>query len=482
MRKFFQWGLVVIVAVALMGVVVQQMLTASTGRARDVSVVALKEKLARLSAEPGAVGTAAALIPPPEIEHAENSRSDEFEPDAGIDALRAQWLMLFEKISELIDACEISKETWRSATMRALDREKPELSEEEREEVLEFQACLAPFKKDFLALRDQHEDLGALFNLEYTRNHRVVLEGLWRCTWLLRNDLWIGAALADYPGTVDTFTSLVYLMKYDDSSLIPFWRVGETTSWILLRPAIERGAVDDARWDRLLGLLEAHRDQAFFFGQVQRQTSDMLYGFEHWKTVYRDLKFSEEPVTFLRTWAYPRITPALFNHDFDRFNRAMNELLEFARVPYFEAKPALEQFCEDFDVEPRLEEIKFTRSNPGWYYVLYLSREGLEANARRQASADLIRMAILLERHRRDTGAYPESLDVLAAQLGGRVPLNPLMGDPYVYTREEDSFQLGYSHEQIPSLVEEFGLDPTAVIYWHDPLDFGLQEDDASEE
>jgi hypothetical protein len=68
----------------------------------------------------------------------------------------------------------------------------------------------------------------------------------------------------------------------------------------------------------------------------------------------------------------------------------------------------------------------------------FRKRAGLEAEI------DLARMAILLERHRRASGGYPETLEAIVPGLGGQMPLNPFLGEPYHYGRVGDSFRLWY--------------------------------------
>ena len=479
MRKFLQWSLAAGVALVLLGTVVMQMLAGTTGRAREASVAALKEKLARLEAERAVADPAANPVPAPAGAQAETGAVEDSGPADGDDALRARWLALFDRMDALGDQCSVSPETWRASTGRLLDQHGGALREREREELTQYQACLAPVMQELLELRDNCEDLDRIFSIQFLSEDRRFLEKLWQCQERVRIHLWLDAALGDHEGVFESFSTLVYMMKVSFGGAIPRWGVDGTWNWILLKPAIESHAIDDAKWDRLLGILEAHRNQSFFYGQVGRHTEMLLLAFENWKDSPPSFKFSDAPVTYIRTWAYPRITPALFNHDMDRFSRAMNELLDLARIPYFEAKPALDRFCEDYDVESSMDELKLMRSNSGWVLVLSVSREGLEAVARQQTSMDLIRFAILLERYRRESGAYPESLDSLAEMLGGSVPLNPLMGEPYIYAPEEKTYRLGYSHEQNPYLVEEFGLNPTAVTYWHNPLGYGLGEGEA---
>jgi hypothetical protein len=392
------------------------------------------------------------------------------------DTLRKRWIALFDKMKEVNDACRGSKEVWQLATGSVVEPESPALDGEVRQALLEYQTCVGPTMDELRALRDVEPGLDALFDLNDLFQRANSREGASRLNWEVRRSFWLNAALGDDVGVLDAFNSLSYLATYEFAGFRYFdWSVGEVTNWLLLKPTIEDGSVDEQQWNRLNEILDVGRSQQHFLKCVRRDTAWIVASFETWADDLPSFKFSEAPVTYVRSWAYPRITPALFNHDFDRFNRAMDRLLDLAERPYFEVKDDLARFCEDFDVEPDIDSLKFTHGNPGWYYVLNLSRHEFEQNARNQASIDVIRFAILLEKHKRESGNYPESLDVFADALGGSLPVNPLMGDAYVYERTEDSFQLGFRQETVAELVA-LGVDPVTVTWWHDPLGLGTEE------
>ncbi len=467
MRKFLQWSLVTLVAITLMAVVVGQLLATTTGRAREASVAVLKDKLARLEAEhrgpevDQASPTAGALV----------ANVDDARERVEADALRARWISVLDKMQKLNEICRFSEEVWQTATRSIIDPEAPALGEESREELLTYQTCMAPGLDEMQTLRDLEPNLGALLDIDALKNDMYAYEGLWLLDAELEKMFWIDAALGDVAGVVDAFTSRYYLATYAFSGLNYYLSIGRTLEWHILKPAIENRVVDDVRWNRLREVLEIRRSQQHFLEQVRRDTASILEGFETWGEGPPSFSFSEAPVNYLRTWAYPRLTPALFNHDFDRFNRAMERLLDLAAKPYYEVKDDLAQFCEDFDVEPEINALKFTRTNMGWIYILGLSRHEFEQNARVQTSIDIIRFAILLEKHKRDSGSYPESLEIFAEALGGSLPVNPLMGDDYVYERTEDSFKLGFRQETVAELVA-LGVDPVTVTWWHDPLGY----------
>lgn len=472
MMKFLQWSLVTIFAIVLIAAVVGQILATSTGRAREASVAVLKEKLARLEAERAA---AEPLAIPDVAAVAGNGPSD---ATVEADALRARWLALFDSMVEVDEACGNSEAIMDASTRQVIDPDAPVFDEKVREALLTYQTCIEPAMAELQVLRELKPGLGALVNIEDLQANGDTYDGIWGLCRILRISYWNDAALGDAAGVIDAFTSISYLAAYGVSGLYYYSRVGGPSgNSILLKPAIADPVVDDGRLDRLYEKLTIHRSVPLFPEEVRRNTEQIMEVFETWgDEPLSSYKFSEDPIGYARGWAYPRLTPALFNYDFDRFNRAMDRLLELAAKPYYEVKEDLDRFYEEFDVEPDVRSIKFTRTNPGWYYVLILSRHGFEQNAREQASLDVIRFAILLEKHKRDSGTYPESLEVFTEVMGGSLPVNPLMGDAYAYERTEDSFRLGFRQETDPELMTELGLEDTTVTWWHDPLGFEANE------
>lgn len=59
-----------------------------------------------------------------------------------------------------------------------------------------------------------------------------------------------------------------------------------------------------------------------------------------------------------------------------------------------------------------------------------------------QVNVDLAITAIVLERHRINTGGYPLSLNELPSQLRSQLPLDKMSGQPFRYQKEGDSFRL----------------------------------------
>jgi hypothetical protein len=63
-----------------------------------------------------------------------------------------------------------------------------------------------------------------------------------------------------------------------------------------------------------------------------------------------------------------------------------------------------------------------------------------EQTAKVNTQLDLFRLRLLLDLYKQEHGAYPKTLDPLADDLGGAIPVAPLTGNPYVYTPHEDYY------------------------------------------
>jgi hypothetical protein len=73
---------------------------------------------------------------------------------------------------------------------------------------------------------------------------------------------------------------------------------------------------------------------------------------------------------------------------------------------------------------------------------LFDKNASVDRFARAQASVDLARVGIALERYKLAHSAYPESLDVLAPQFIQKLPYDVIGGRPLKYRRTNDSFVL----------------------------------------
>ncbi|MBI5094555.1 MAG: hypothetical protein HZB26_19245 [Candidatus Hydrogenedentes bacterium] len=125
------------------------------------------------------------------------------------------------------------------------------------------------------------------------------------------------------------------------------------------------------------------------------------------------------------------------------FGEVMTKLLQLASLPYYEAKPRLEEIRAQFNI-PTPWELPIWKREPGWYAISTVVHERFGSRAYTEATIDLTRFAILLEKSRSQDGDYPAGLDALAPAFGGHLPVNPFDGMPYQYARTDDGYDLSY--------------------------------------
>ncbi len=125
---------------------------------------------------------------------------------------------------------------------------------------------------------------------------------------------------------------------------------------------------------------------------------------------------------------------AFLNSDRQQYAKFMNRIVRAAEQPYYEVQSELET------IETEIDDLSFlslyTRN-----LVPGLVR-AQEAQARAEAMIHLMRIGLSLELYYGGNGVYPDTLDALAAELGGEVPVDPFTGQPYVYVAEENAFLL----------------------------------------
>jgi hypothetical protein len=113
------------------------------------------------------------------------------------------------------------------------------------------------------------------------------------------------------------------------------------------------------------------------------------------------------------------------------YTERMNRAIDAARRPYHEVRTALAALAQPSWLDrvlpnetPRVPIGAFT------------------ARAHREALSHLIRQGLLVELYFGEHGAWPASLDDIAGDLGGNLPIDPFSGATYVYRPSDDGFQL----------------------------------------
>tara|TARA_R110001592_G_scaffold158398_2_gene389527 strand:- start:1500 stop:2897 length:1398 start_codon:yes stop_codon:yes gene_type:complete len=440
MRKFLQWALVATIAVLAIGVIAHSLFTTSTRRARDVSVGALREKLARLGAEEVTPGTPAHVATPTAPETPPSAPEDDATSE-----LQDRWRVAFSELQTRQEACLLSRALSAPLVVRVETTGGLTLSVAELAEVAAYRSCLGDVLDELLALCAASDDLYALY-ATFPVDDVPIFGNFLKVRSEVSRHFMAWASEQNHARAVEAYTAMLNLSHIRWFGA-PQVRVAPEIIWPIIRSALESGQVTDNQWQRLLVQLEAQRDPNNFFQSFKWDVEDILDDWEDFNgTLSQQIEITREPLSYLQNWSYYNITTPLFNHDLEVFSRAMDVLLDLAHRPYYEIEPELEQFYIDFDVEPSMDEQRFIRQNRSWANVLYYSRVGIPKEAQRQAEIDVVRAAILLDRWQREEGSYPETLHVLVDDGKDSFPISPIDGKPYLYEREADGYRLGYRH------------------------------------
>jgi hypothetical protein len=126
------------------------------------------------------------------------------------------------------------------------------------------------------------------------------------------------------------------------------------------------------------------------------------------------------------------------------------------------------------DVQPIPRDLG--RDSDSWFnqwYFRYTTADGFgqyqgapEWALNSQTTLDHMRLAAVLELHRRETGHYPDSLDAVSTRLPGGEPRDLATGEPYGYRRlPEGTFVLwGRGIDQVDN-----GGNPDQDVVWDHP-------------
>ena len=150
----------------------------------------------------------------------------------------------------------------------------------------------------------------------------------------------------------------------------------------------------------------------------------------------------------------------LLNMEEASYADLMGRMGDAARLPFYEAKPLLDEIGKDIDDLPRSSLVSRMT-------LLALPRQ-VGAQARHEARLDLMRVGLAVEQYHAQNGTYPQTLDAIAPAVGGAVPLDPFTGKPFVYQPSDDSFTL-HSVMGLPATRYLLGADENGNLVWREP-------------
>lgn len=127
----------------------------------------------------------------------------------------------------------------------------------------------------------------------------------------------------------------------------------------------------------------------------------------------------------------------------------VDRLVDAAARPYYEARPIL------LEIDQFIESLPVTRAFARVHARMLLGT--FRDQARHEALLDMMQMALLLNVFYAENGQYPSSLDAIAGDLSGSLPVDPFTGEPYHYVRHGDDFLL---YSVGPDLADDGGVPP----------------------
>jgi hypothetical protein len=136
---------------------------------------------------------------------------------------------------------------------------------------------------------------------------------------------------------------------------------------------------------------------------------------------------------FARLCSSPLGKP-LRNLDEASYADIMSLIARAAELPYYKAAQQRYAVQEKFAILPRARAV--TRMQTPYLAHTYHNQ------ARHEAMLDLAQLGLLIEQYKAKNGSLPATIDDIASELGGSVPVDPFTGGPYRYRPSGDTFLL----------------------------------------
>jgi len=346
------------------------------------------------------------------------------------------------------------REVWDRLSTKVLVKHPGEWSAEQRAQV---EAFLAANQDLIRELRDLAERGGPVYPLDFSHGIAIELPHLAEmpdCARLLRADAIVKAMNGDYSEMVEDVVAGMKLADALAPEPILMSQLARIAMYDVITEAVQESVSGGDLPPELVSELLTHADhadnrQAF----AESFTVEQLVGLQVFSDV-RDGDYSslDELLSdddysrmsglervgwplFYRVYTSPLGTP-WFNMDEATYADLVGRTADAAELPYYEAHPLLTQIEQDTDNLP------ITRVGTRNVFSVPALSRACQAQARHEATVDLMQMGLLIEQYHARQGSYPESLDAIAPGLGGELPVEPYTGEPYHYQPSGDSFLL----------------------------------------
>ncbi len=434
MKKSLQWIFLIVVALLVLGLVALEVATNVTEAQRAKAVASVEKPEAvrfheQLAAEASRISKTSSSGISPEATTAASLSPHE---------IIARWARLFERVRVLMDEDGEWAEYW-----LVNDTKKPD------EKTLEDWRLTLKWKAERRSVAQEIRAMavigGPVIVLDFSWEGHAAFEqhlaDLRRCVVVLTGryldlaiekgryadaaeDFLATMKLADLLAAEPYFDSQVSRRKFyswicDDAALV-FARIELPPE--LSAELLARLAKADAR-ESLTHALAAQRYFHVEYRKEWRETSLTAWVEEHgaWMGGRNWL------------WMSPLCAP-WSNTDESTSLEYMHRLQVLADKPYCEVKPQLDAIAA--------EALGLSIMKDATKRVVPDNLEAFAEQAEIETLIDLTQLGLLLGAHYAEHGVFPDSLEAIAAWLGGELPVDPFSGEGYRYRPDKDSFLL----------------------------------------
>jgi len=360
--------------------------------------------------------------------------------------------------------------SWQEA-IKILSEKKPgEWTEADRQKVAEF---VAANREMILELRRLAKSGGLAYELDYSKGFAMELPHLAQLrdfARLLMADAAIRVGEGDFGEAVEDVTAGMALASALDKEPILISQLVRMAMDGIIYNAVEGSVQGEPLTPELsrrlieyashAGGREAYADSFTFEGFFGLGAFD---GVRNGDLTQAGIPLPEEDKldsVLFRVYGSIFARPWL-NMDEETYADSMQRINEVAGLPFYEAKPLLDQLSTDIEDLPRTRLLS--------RILLPALTRSAEMQAAHEARMDLMQLGLAVELYHAENGEYPRTLDQVAPLSGGAIPIDPFTGQPYVYQLSGGSFLI---YSATASLVDAErarhfpGADEQGNIVW----------------
>jgi hypothetical protein len=375
----------------------------------------------------------------------------------------------FDRLIEKKKALD-SEPRWQEALELIGDTKWGEWTEADRQRVAEF---LEANRDLILELRRLAEAGGALYELDYSQGFSMALPHLAQlrhCARMLAADAALAAARGEYEETIKDFVAGRKLAASVGKEPILISQLVRMAIDGIMYHNVEQSVRGEELTPDLAAVLMGYASGAGGRDSLADSLSvEGLFGLEAFEGIrtgdLNHIGMAPEGVETILIRLYGTgLARPLLNRDEETYADIMARMSDIVRLPFYEAKPSLDQINAEIDGLPRTRFLSRT--------LLPALTRAAEAQARNEAQWGLMQMGLAVEQYHVQHGEYPQTLDQVAPIVGGAIPLDPFTGQPYVYQPSSGTFVL---YSAMGSVIDPGdrsrpqGMDDQGNLVWRGP-------------